>query len=202
MFDRILVLNAGPGDDTLAEVAAGLEVIPLAGSDALRLVADTNLAIEQDNLVFFAADGRQNPRDVGRLLLALERGHDMVIASRFVVGGDRRRADQMNPYRSIGNRVFTLLANLLFYGNLSDCLSQLRAVKRSKLAGLGLAGQGLPLVYRLSIRAIKAGWRVTEIPTTEYVNPKLDNFQQIVMSIIPVFVALIAEWFRKEPPRN
>jgi hypothetical protein len=119
----------------------------------------------------------------------------MVIASRFIVGGERRHPKQtMNRYRSIGNRVFSLLANLLFYGNLSDCLSQFRAVKRSCLADLKLRGSGLPLYYRLSIQAMKRGWRLAEIPTTEFISLSLENYKQIFLSIIPVFSVLMAEW--------
>jgi hypothetical protein len=158
------------------------------------MIVAGELKIEQENLVLFAADGRQNPREVGRLLLALERGNDMAVASRFIVGGERRRSDQMSRSRSIGNRIFTLFANLLFYGNLSDCLSQFRAVKRSKLMRLGLSGRGLPLHYRLSIQVMKQGWRVTEIPTTEVVNPKFDNYTEILKSIIPVTWTLLSEW--------
>ena len=199
-FDRIIAFRDGPVSE-LDELPPEVEVVPLDGPDALQMIAANKLQIEQDNLIFFAADGRQNPRDVGRLLLALERGNDMAIASRFIVGGERRRPDQMSSYRSIGNRVFTLLANLLFYGNLSDCLSQLRAVKRSKLVGLGLTGRGLPLYYRLSIRAVKQGWRVAETPTTEFVNPKLDNYRHILLSLIPVFSVLISEWVQQNRSR-
>lgn len=192
LFDRVLVVS--PATEIKTQDPK-IETVPLEGPDALYMIVNNRLNIEQDNVVLFAADGRQNPRDVGRLLLALERGHDMVVASRFVVGGERRRLDQMSRYRSVGNRVFTLLANLFFYGNLSDCLSQFRAIKRSKLINSELMGRGLPLYYRLSIRAMKQGWRVAEIPTTEFVTPKFDNPRQIIKSILPVTQALIAEWF-------
>ena len=196
LFDRVIVVNNSElTPDTLARLdKQGIEVIPLAGADALNMIVTSKLKVEQDNLVLFTADGRHNPRDVGRLLLALERGHDMAVASRFIVGGERKRPDQMSRYRSIGNRLFTLLANLFFYGNLSDCLSQLRAVKRSKLMALGISGSGLPLHYRLSIRAMKKGWRVAEIPTTEFVKLNLDNYRQILMSILPVCRVLVSEW--------
>ncbi len=199
LFDQLVVVNAGLAPEEAARLDdRGVMVVPLAGADAFHMLVQGKLAVSQDNLVLFKADGRQDPRDVGRLLLALERGHDMVVASRFIVGGERRRPGQMSRYRSIGNRVFSLLANLLFYGNLSDCLSQFRAVKRSRLAELNLAGKGLPLYYRLSIQAIKRGWRLAEIPTTEFVRPELDNYRRILKSIIPVFSVLVSEWlFRR-----
>ncbi len=210
LFDRIVVINDGSMPDLPSLISSlpnskypkstksKIEIIPLSGPDALAMIVRGELEIEQDHLVFFAADGRHNPRDVGRLLLALERGHDMAIASRFIVGGERRRPDQMSRYRSIGNRVFSLLANLLFYGNLSDCLSQFRAVKRSRLLALNLSGQGLPLYYRLSIRAMAHAWQVAEIPTTEFIKLNLNSYQQIILSLIPVFWVLISEWLWHE----
>lgn len=205
LFDQIIIVAAGwssTADEFLQtlkkQVAAplqpGLRVVPLEGADALAMLVTERLTIEQEHVVLFSADGRHNPHEVGRLLLALERGNDMAVASRFIVGGERRRPDQMSRPRSIGNRVFTLLANLLFYGNLSDCLSQFRAVKYSKLRKLGLKDRGLPLHYRLSIRAMQQGWRVAEIPTTEVVNPKFDNYVQILKSIPPIVGVLLKEW--------
>jgi len=199
LFDRIIVLNSHlqspiPKGHDVSNLQSPIESVSLEEPDALAMIVSGRLEIEQDHLVFFAADGRHNPRDVGRLLLALERGHDMAIASRFIVGGERRRPDQMSHYRSIGNRVFSLLANLLFYGNLSDCLSQFRAVKRSKLLALKLHGNGLPLYYRLSIRAMSQGWRVTEIPTTEFISLNWKAYKQIMLSLLPVSGALLSEW--------
>ncbi len=193
LFDRVVVINDNPSAP-LPHLPASVEVTPLTGPDAFSMVINGQLELKQDHLVFFTADGRHNPRDVGRLLLALERGNDMVIASRFMVGGERRRPDQMGRYRSIGNRVFSLLANLFFYGNLSDCFSQFRAIKRSKLMALKLPGHGLPLVYRLSIRAMRQGWRVAEIPTTEFVKLTPVNYKQILSSLLPVTTALLSEW--------
>jgi hypothetical protein len=61
---------------------------------------------------------------------------------------------------------------------------------------LKLHGQGLPLYYRLSIRAMAQAWRVTEIPTTEFVKLSLNSYQQIILSLIPVSMVLISEWLR------
>lgn len=199
LFDRVIAIDDGLTSNEITLLKSCQVEIVHTGDDALQAITNGQLGIDQNNLVLFPADGRHDPRDVGRLLLVLERGHDMVVASRFVVGGERRRPDRMSRYRSIGNRVFSLLANLIFYGNFSDCLSQFRAVKRSKLQALQLKGKGLPLYYRLAIRAMKKNWRVAEIPTTEFVRPTLETYQQIALSIIPVCMVLFSEWLRGEP---
>jgi hypothetical protein len=64
----------------------------------------------------------------------------MVIASRFMMGGQRQ--GRSGTLRSLGNRVFNLLANLLFVGNLSDGFSSLRAVRGSKLVTVSPPGRG------------------------------------------------------------
>jgi perosamine synthetase len=203
LFDRVLALD----DGMLLEVRVALEreaieIVPLAEKDAIERVLSEDLAIREENLVFFAANGRGDPRDVGRLLLALERGNDMAVASRFVVGGERRPVDRLGSYRSIGNRVFSLLLNLVFFGNLTDSLSRFRAIKRSRLSELRLTGKGLPLHYQLSILATERRWRVAEIPTTEMVNPEAESLSAALRSIPPLLWVLFREGGRRARRRS
>ena len=66
------------------------------------------------------------------MLMTLNLGYDMVIASRFMMGGGRRA--QRGHIRSLGNRVFNLLAGILLDSNLSDSFSTFRGIRRSRLA--------------------------------------------------------------------
>ena len=175
-----------------------LEVIPSQGKDAFEKITTGELNLEYETLVFFSADGRHNPRDVGRLLLALERGNDMVVASRFIQGGFRHDRNQRLRYRSIGNRIFTLLGNIFFYGNFSDSLYSFRAIRRKRLMEARLDEKGLPGFYQLSIQAIKGKWKVAEIPTVELVNPDVDDRKKILLSLFPLTRVLIKEWWRSQ----
>ena len=196
LFDRVVAVHHDLNNEAKAFIEKhGIELIQSNTLDTLDLLLTGRLEITQENLIFFTADGRHNPSDVGRLLLNLERGNDMVVASRFTVGGERRNLQQMSRYRSVGNRVFSLLANLLFYGNLTDYFSDLRAIKRSKLASLTLPGYTLTRYYRLSIRALKDGWRVAEIPTVEFLKPDFSTYLQVATSIFPALGVLMSEWF-------
>jgi hypothetical protein len=160
------------------------------------MVTDGKLDIKEDSVVLFEADGRNNPRDIGRLLLALERGHDMVIASRFIQGGARHDRHSRFKYRSTGNRVMTLLANLLFYSNFSDALNTFRAVKRSRLHQVRVDKSGLSGFYQLSIKAMKDRWKVGEVPTVELVTDESGSRGNALLSVFPLLGVLSGEFFR------
>lgn len=197
LFERVIAVDDRSTDGSIELLKnQGIEVVAQDGQDVLQMVAEGRLSVEHDSLVFFAADGRHNPRDVGRLLLALERGNDMVIASRFLHGGARHDRYHRIRYRSTGNRVFTLLANLLFYGNFSDTLCMFRAVRRGRLAEARLDEVGLPGFFQLSIKAMKRGLKVAEVPTVELINPELDDRRRIVASVLPLMRVLAKEWLR------
>ena len=115
----------------------------------------------------------------------------MVIASRFLPGGARHDRDNRLKFRSTGHRVYTLLANLRFFGNTSDALSTFRAIRTQRLNELKIGRTGLPAAYELSIDAMQADWKVAEIPTIELVNDHAPNKIQIVMSLLPLLMTLM-----------
>lgn len=125
-------------------------------------------AASGDILVFFSPDGNENPDDAIKLKEAIEQGYDMAIASRFLPGAIfSEESDFFIPYRNLANRVFAFLANLFFRGNLSDPINGFRAVKKDKFKELKTDASGFAIEYQMSIRAMKLGQKVKEIPTQE-----------------------------------
>jgi len=198
LFERIIICGGALASEARQALEGhNVEVIDVRPAEVLSKIASGAYPIEEDHLIFFSADGRHNPRDIGRLALALERGHDMVVASRFVYGGARHDRAQRLRYRSIGNRVLTLLANLLHFGNASDALQTFRAVRRRRLMEVPLRFTGVAGFYELSICAMQAGWKVAEVPTVELVPPELHDQKQILFSLPPLFAALLTSLRRK-----
>ena len=196
LFERVIAVDAQSSDGTVELLRnLGVEVVPRS-EDVLVMATTGALNIAQQHVVFVEADGRTNARDIGRLVLTLERGHDMVIGSRFQPGGARHDRDRRFRYRSTGNRVLTLAANLLFYGNSTDVLHPFRAVRMDRLASLRLDYGGLPGFYQLSIRAMRERWKIAEIPTTELVTHPNDALD-VTLSIPPILRVLTAEWWRE-----
>ena len=195
LFLQVVAIDSGSSDGTVARLEEhGIRVFAQRrGDDLLAVVGSSEITAE--SLVFFPVNGRHQPADIARMLLLLERGNDMVIASRFIMGGERRSAS-VGVYRSIGNRLITLMANLLFFGNLSDSLSGFRAIRRSRLVAMPRVGDDLPFLYRLSIHAMKNHWRVAESPTVEVVSPDSISYAAIASSLAPILGVLVSEYWK------
>lgn len=166
----------------------------IGNEDPLCFMAQQGLSCE--NIIVFPADGSYGARDIAKLLFALETGNDMVLASRFLSGGVRHDRAKRFPYRSLGNRVFTMIANILFYGNLTDSLTGFRGLRASAFQSIPSPCKDLTLLYSLSIQAMKCSWKVREIPTQEAVDLSSVHRRKAWRSIIPMFRILIHEWYK------
>jgi glycosyltransferase involved in cell wall biosynthesis len=136
----------------------------LGRAEAFRMAM--NLA-KHENLIFFSPDGNEDPKDIISLLNLLNEHCDMAIGSRFMKGGRSDDDDVPLPIRGFGNKGFTLIANLLWKGNLTDSINGFRAIKKAVFTELKPDSEGFGIEYQLSIRALKKGYKIKEIPTYE-----------------------------------
>jgi len=118
-------------------------------------------------LVFFAPDGNENPDEIVPLLNKLKEGYDMVIASRFMKGSRNEEDDQVFKWRAWANQTFTLLVRMRWGGHLTDTINGFRSVRRSKLIEMNPEPTGFDIEFQMSIRALKLGHKVVDIPTIE-----------------------------------
>jgi DegT/DnrJ/EryC1/StrS aminotransferase family len=175
------------------------------GSRSLKLGVETNCSDRGDERCgkvrcrrFFPLNGQWSPKDIPRLVMVLNRGYDMVVASQFMMGGERQ--GKSGTLRSLGNRVFNLVANLLFVGNLSDGFSSFRAVRRSKLATVTPPGRGPVQFFALSIEAMKRGSRIQEIPTVEVTRSTWQVINDSLSTVFPALLILAREWWSRRRP--
>jgi len=119
------------------------------------------------HLAFFSPDGNEDPNDIPKLLKLLDKGYDLAIASRFLPGSRNEEDDQFLKLRAWANQGFTLIANFLWQGKLSDSINGYRAITKPAFKKLKLDGSGYVIEYQMSIRAIKLGLKIIEIPTIE-----------------------------------
>jgi glycosyltransferase involved in cell wall biosynthesis len=120
-----------------------------------------------ENVVFFSPDGNEDPSDIARLLNLLDSGYDMAIASRFMKGARNEEDDRLFPWRAWANRAFTTIANLIWRGRITDTINGYRAIKKGAFRMMRPDAPGFVIEYQMSIRAMKLGLKVAEIPTKE-----------------------------------
>ena len=168
--DEILVVDGGSTDGTVAFFESrGVRVV---GQERRGRGEAFRVAVREarhDWLVFFSPDGNEDPDDIPRLVDGLAAGYDMVIASRFMAGARSEDDDKfLFASRRWGNLMFTGLVGLLFSGpRITDTINGYRAITRQAFRRLDPDAEGYAIEFQLSMRALREGLRVLEIPTRE-----------------------------------
>jgi dolichol-phosphate mannosyltransferase len=129
-------------------------------------------------LVEMDADGSHQPEQLPKLLEALVDA-DLVLGSRWVEGGEARNWPKSREILSRGGNLWTRIALGI---PLRDATGGYRAFRRKTLLGLGLdnvASGGYCFQVDLAWRALKAGFKVVEVPITfierEYGDSKMSK---------------------------
>ncbi len=118
-------------------------------------------------LIFFSPDGNEDPSDIPLLIDKLDTSGDLVIASRFMKGSRNEEDGKRLKFRAWANMLFTLIADLLWRGHVTDTINGYRAIKKSAFQKLNLDATGFAIEYQMTIRALKLQMKVIEIPTIE-----------------------------------
>ena len=131
-----------------------------------------------DVLVECDADGSHQPEQLPRLLAALEHA-DLVKGSRWVAGGSVVNWPKSRELLSRGGSLWT---RMMLGVPLRDATGGYNAFRASTLRGIGLddiASAGYCFQIDLGWRALKAGFRVVEVPITfverEYGDSKMSQ---------------------------
>jgi dolichol-phosphate mannosyltransferase len=123
------------------------------------------LAGEAELVVEIDCDFSHEPADVPRLVAAI-RGADVVIGSRYVAGGGTRN---WGPIRRAVSRGGSLYARLVLGVPIRDLTSGFKCFRRQVLETIDLDGidtKGYAFQIETTYRALRAGFRVAEVPIT------------------------------------
>ena len=118
-------------------------------------------------LLFFSPDGNEDPRDIPKLIRLLKKGNDVVIASRFMNGSRNEEDDEVLKFRAWANRAFSFLVHLFFGGQVTDTINGYRAIRKDVYESLHLDTTGFAIEFQMTIRCLKLGKKIVEIPTKE-----------------------------------
>ena len=147
-FDDVFAVDGQSKDGTKEFMEKkGLKVYTqekLGRAEAFRMAIDL---AKQEHIVFFSPDGNEDPKDIIPLVSLLGEDCDMAVGSRFMKGGRSDDDDVPLPIRGFGNKGFTLIANLLWSGKLTDSINGFRAIKKSIYKELKPDSEGFGIEY-------------------------------------------------------
>lgn len=134
--------------------------------DALRLALDEAAG---EIVVFIDADGSHDPRDIPAMVAPIQAGQaDMVIGSRGKGGSDELHGTIEQFIRYVGSQLIMLAINYRWNVRLTDSQNGFRAIRREVGRKLGLTSNLTTIEQEMLMKALKQGYRVSEIASHEY----------------------------------
>ncbi|GAA2309999.1 hypothetical protein GCM10010431_32620 [Streptomyces kunmingensis] len=165
---EVVLVDGNSTDDTV-EVARDLwpevVVVPQSGKGKGDALITGFEACSGDIIVMVDADGSADGQEIVSYVSALVSGADFAKGSRFANGGG---TDDMTPIRKLGNWALCSVVNAKFGARYTDLCYGYNAFWRHCLDEIDLDCTGFEVETLMNIRVVKAGLRVQEIPSHEY----------------------------------
>ncbi len=147
-----------------------------------------------DIIVMLDADGSTDPQEIPAFVGLLLAGSDVVMGSRFALGGG---TDDMELHRRMGNWGLTRLVRLGFGARFSDLCYGYTAFWRDVLPVLDGPFRGFEVETVMHIRAVRAGLRIAEVPSFESIRISGTTNLRTVRDGLRVLRAITSEWMEE-----
>jgi len=178
--DEVVLVVDEPTDEIMKAIALGSK---LAATPITVTINDRRMGIgyairqglkyalkkDYDAVVIMAGNGKDDPREIPRLLKAIEKGYDYVQGSRFLPGGGHEKTPVL---RGLFIRFWPYIWTLLTGVRCTDVTNGFRAYRTSiiKDRRINLEQEWLnhyALEYYIHYKAITLGYKFKEVPVTK-----------------------------------
>jgi hypothetical protein len=116
--------------------------------------------VDTEILCLIDGDATYSVDDLKKVIKLVREGADMAIGDRL----SRLDRRSMPRFIEFGNKVITVMANLLYGMSLEDSQTGLRAIRKNAISRLELSEPGFGIESELNIRSRKAGFKIAETP--------------------------------------
>ncbi len=168
VVDEIIVIDGHSTDKTWDEVKAELrpqdKLVMQKGKGYGGAFLEGFDIATGDVILLLDADGSHNPNEIPAIIEKVRRGYEYVMASRYMRGG---HSEDDTIIRWFGNRVFTLMTNMIHGTDVTDSLYLFTAITRDGLTKLNLHSTGFEFCTEIVVKAHRAGLKFAEVPAFE-----------------------------------
>ncbi|MET7653705.1 MULTISPECIES: glycosyltransferase family 2 protein [unclassified Streptomyces] len=165
---EVVLVDGNSTDDTVRvarELWPGVKIVGQQGRGKGDALITGFEACSGDIIVMVDADGSADGNEIVSYVSALVSGADFAKGSRFANGGG---TDDMTLVRRLGNRALCAVVNRKFGARYTDLCYGYNAFWRHCLDKIELDCTGFEVETLMNIRVVKAGLKVQEIPSHEY----------------------------------
>jgi dolichol-phosphate mannosyltransferase len=160
---HIVVVDGHSNDDTCDRAKhAGADIIYQEGKGKGWALRTAFKQVQSDIYVTIDGDATYDARELINLVQPIiDDRADMVVGSRLKGCMEPGSISKVNK---IGNNLFNFLINNIFNGDVSDSQSGFRAITDHAVRQLNLTSHDFEVETEITIKALKAGLRIKEIP--------------------------------------
>ena len=178
--NELIVVDDGSTDKTMEEIDPNIcTVIRHSVNKGKGEAVQTGIrATNGDMIAFIDGDGQDDPREILKIVEAVEKGADFAIGSRFILdkntNGDngntqeRFSSEAVRPVNELGNKGLTGLINFCFGTQVTDSQASLKCFRASKLKAMKLESSRYQIETEMVIRAALSQLIIVEVPVHRY----------------------------------